>query len=93
MICRDCVGSGEDDVYGGRCRVCGGIGEIRLTVPMPKPQAVKPKTENPRGPFIGNRIVRQHWHWLVLPVYQNDPIPAWAIGEKIYRPKVDPLPY
>jgi hypothetical protein len=76
MICRDCVGSGEDDVYGGRCRVCGGTGQIRLTEPAVTPPAAKPQA--PARKFLGVRRFWQHGHCLDIPYFEGDVVQEWA---------------
>ena len=71
MICRDCCGSGEDDVYEGRCRTCGGIGSIRTT-PRVYQMPAEPE-QKPTRKIVGITTHWQHHHRIELPVYEELP--------------------
>jgi len=71
MICRDCCGSGDDDVYGGRCRTCGGIGSIRFSEPRYKMPAAPDQGDGKK--VIGTTEHWQHHHRITLPVYEELP--------------------
>lgn len=83
MICRDCCGSGEDDVYPGRCRVCGGTGQIGR---RDTGQPIKPPDLTPARKYLGCRRFMQHHHMIVIAYFEGDPVPDWAKDTPLITP-------